>query len=204
MKNKSGFELKRGTRVRVSHPRGGHSDTRVNGFERMPGYGIRVLLANGLSAGPEDCAPIPPPTLTEAQEAERAQLRARVDAFEVWRAGRASYRSEEVPPGLAVENAELSRLETLDFIASPPERYFAYVKTEPLGAHGTGERIRAITTWTGETLANVTWEGPDFRDSLGGVRVNFRCVGINGRTYSGTYFKSARSYCRMKQTKGNQ
>lgn len=144
-------------------------------------------------------------TLTPQEQAERVILRTVHDSFEKWRNGRTSYKTEEVPPGLEITNAQRSRLEVLDFIADPPDRYFAYVKTERIGEHSTGERIVSVTTWTGDKLsAEILTEGADFRSSFGDTRCNFRFRAINGATYSGTYYKSAGDYCRLRKMKGTK
>lgn len=136
-------------------------------------------------------------TLTPKEETERAQLRARVDAFAQWLGKRTSYKPEEVPQGLSVENSERSRLEVLEFIAAPPEKAFAYIKE-------TSALLWAVTTWTGDTLATVTWSGMPYKCPAFGQQsecVNFRAVGINGATYSGIYYKSAGNYCRLRRVK---
>lgn len=60
-----------------------------------------------------------------------------------------------------------------------------------------------ITTWMGDVLADVTWQGhpyntPGFGRSS--ERVNFRAKGIDGRLWSGTYYKSSGDYVRMRAT----
>lgn len=138
-------------------------------------------------------------TLTIKEESERAQLRARVNAFAQWLGKRTSYKPEEVPQGLNVENSERSRLEILDFIADPPSKLFAYVQEQ-----GHARSLAFVTTWTGDTLATVTWQGDPYSCPAFGrssERVNFRAVGVNGVSYSGIYYKSSGNYCRLTKTK---
>jgi hypothetical protein len=121
-----------------------------------------------------------------------------VDAIrerEFWRAGRLSYRTDEVPAKLAhVTNDMRSAVETFSFEQCPPERYFAYVRV----IEG-GDRCEVIT-WIGQLLGRGTL-GREWRDSFGGKRVPLSFVGINGRKYNGTYFKSSGDYCRVRRAK---
>lgn len=136
-------------------------------------------------------------TLTPHEQTQRLLLRTIHNAHEKWRAGRSSYKIEDVPEGLRMSNEQRSQLEVLDFIADSPKRVFAYIKE-------INGRLSFVTTFMGGTLATITWAGEDFHVWGFGqksTRANFRCVGINGRTYSGTYFKSSGSYCRMKEVK---
>lgn len=124
-------------------------------------------------------------------------LRARCDKLAAWvdtqRApnGWASYREEDIPPGVPrVTNEERSALEVYEFIHDPPAKYFLYINEEK----------RMATTWTGETLGRIEL-GQPYRDNFGGRRVPVRIHAINGRTYAGTYFTSAGSYARVKLCK---
>jgi len=68
--------------------------------------------------------------------------------------------------------------------------------------------IATITTWMGDLLARVTWNGHPYRCSAFGgfpsVRVNFRASGIDGREWYGTYYKSSGSYVHMSPLKGKK
>jgi hypothetical protein len=111
--------------------------------------------------------------------------------FEAWRNGRASYSTNSVPPELqACDNDLRSAVEVYEFCTDPPSNYMLYVN----------EARREATTWTGEKLGRVTF-GREFRDNFGGKRVPVWIDAINGRTYHGTYYKSAGDYARVKLTK---
>lgn len=56
-KNRWGHSIKKGMAVTVQHPRGGRYDDEIESFEHMPGYGRRVILKSGRSAGIDDVAP---------------------------------------------------------------------------------------------------------------------------------------------------
>lgn len=100
-------------------------------------------------------------------------------------------------------NEERSRREVEAFKAKPPERYFAYHTAKPSGLdpitrlhHGD-----TITTWTGDTLANVAEAFDPWRSNLGDVRQNFRAKAINGATYSGIAYLDSGDYVRMRKVK---
>lgn len=67
---------------------------------------------------------------------------------------------------------------------------------------------RTITTWMGDLLATVTWEGAPYQcPAFGGwptTRVNFRAKGIDGREWCGTYYKSSGDYVRMRPMGGSR
>ena len=96
-------------------------------------------------------------------------------------------------------NRETSRAEVAAFKARDNDgRYFAYMGGAiPSGTIG-GTRIQ---TWMGDELATVSWLGhvyasPGFyRPSK---RQNFRALGIDGQTWSGTFYVSAGDYVRMR------
>lgn len=54
MQNRWGIELRRGLQVTCHHPRGGKFSGAIAGFARMPGYGWRVKLDSGATAGIDD------------------------------------------------------------------------------------------------------------------------------------------------------
>lgn len=139
-------------------------------------------------------------TLTESERAEMVILRAIHEEHEKWRAGRTSYKIQECPETLRMTNEQRSRLEVLSFLDYPPERYFAYVKEQ-----GSAGIIQSVTTWIGDGLADVTWQGVPFKvwGTFGqpSIRVNFRALAISGHAYSGTYYKSSGDYCRMRRIK---
>ena len=90
-------------------------------------------------------------------------------------------------------NEERSALEVYDFVHSPPDKYFLYVDDK------TGK----ATTFTGDVLGSVergrSYKSPAF--GTPSTRVPIKVYGINGVTYSGTYFSSAGSYARVKRVK---
>lgn len=105
--------------------------------------------------------------------------------------GWASYREEDRPATVpAVSNDERSAIEVYEFMTAPPERCFLYVN----------EDARTVTTWTGEKLGDLL-RGDGYYSSFGDMRVPVTVHAINGRTYHGTYYKSAGSYARVKMAK---
>jgi hypothetical protein len=80
-----------------------------------------------------------------------------------------------------------------------PGPYFAYY---------TNPGSDFITTWMGDTLAKVTYLGPEYTCPAFGCfpskRRNFRAIGIDGRKWFGTYFVSSGDYVRMKPVKGRK
>jgi hypothetical protein len=133
------------------------------------------------------------------------ELIKRINKFEQWRGNRTSYRTADVPVGLAVTNEERSAVEVYEFVENPPERYFLYIKQETCqtvlgGDHNVSGRA---TTWTGEPLGDVGF-GREFRSNWGDRRIDINVYAINGRTYNGTYYKSAGDYARVKMCKGSK
>jgi hypothetical protein len=122
---------------------------------------------------------------------EYREARARYDAYQAWRGDRTvtdeATRPADVPN---VTNDETSAIEVYEFVRDVPASYFAYVSTK------TGK----LTTWTGDELGAITF-GSEWRDNFGGTRQAIRVKAINGRTYSGTYFKSAGDYARLRIVK---
>lgn len=119
------------------------------------------------------------------------------DAHNAWvdtkrgRNGWAAYKQEEVPAHLQrVTNEMRSAIEMFEFAHHKPDQLFAYVTGGKLG------------NWMGETMGRVQY-GASWRDNFGGERVSIRVRASNGRTYAGTYYKSAGQYARLKAVKGN-
>jgi len=129
-------------------------------------------------------------------EAEYKTLLTRLAAFEAWRNGRTSYKTEDVPAGLEVSNEDRTKIEIYEFVNNPPNRYFAYVKRLE-----TNTRTARITTWTGELLGVATlgqaYETPAFGRTSKRVPV-LKFKAINGKSYYGTFFESSGDYCRLK------
>lgn len=97
-----------------------------------------------------------------------------------------------------MSNAERSELESLQFRADVPEKYFAYVRETDAGNPLT------VTTWTGDMLGAVIAYGQPYQVPGFGstsTRQNLTVEAVNGRRYSAVYFRSAGSYCRMRVMK---
>ena len=141
------------------------------------------------------------------------ETRGRIDAFEQWRGSRTCIDPSEIPEELDVTNSERSAVEVYEFMTNPPAHYFLYVQPEgmpPASIAPRDVRYRGITregssglatTWTGEKLGDVQF-GRTFRSSFGDTRVSIRVYAINGKTYAGTFYKSAGDYARVKMCKG--
>jgi hypothetical protein len=132
-------------------------------------------------------------------ELEYRQLKLKYDTYHAAREelcqGRNHITVEEqeiLPP--SPSHDEISALEVYEFRHNPPTRYFAYV-------HQAGHYPDYITTWTGEILGEVLTFGAAYHSNMGDVRQNIKVLGINGKHYSGTYYKSSGDYCRLKMTK---
>jgi len=137
--------------------------------------------------------------LTPERHAELSARNARhnawVDTIRNPRNGWASYKPEDVPADCRMTNEERAELETHEFVASPPERVFAYVK-ETAGRyfHGT------VTGFMGNAFGEC-YLGSSWRDNFGGTRRAVRLQAINGKTYVGTFYKSSGDYCRLRLAK---
>ena len=92
----------------------------------------------------------------------------------------------------SVSNDKISAIEVYEFVNDPPERYFAYIN----------EKDKTMTTWTGDILGKVLglWS-LGWRSNFGDIRVSIEVIGINGKRYHGTFYKSAGDYCRIKSYK---
>ncbi|MHA2219652.1 MAG: hypothetical protein ACXACY_27405 [Candidatus Hodarchaeales archaeon] len=94
-------------------------------------------------------------------------------------------------------HAEISSIETYEFVNDPPEKYFAYIKEPEIGNMGE------MTTWTGEQLGRaLLWN--TWRSNFGDTRVSIDVWGINGKKYHGFYYKSAGDYCRITAYKNQE
>src|ERR1700756_4878935 len=90
---------------------------------------------------------------------QAADIRQRNDALMAWvdsirvKNGWASYKPEDKPAHVPdVSNDERSALEVFEFCTNPPDRYFLYIN----------EKNSTATTWTGETLGQVSF-GREYR-----------------------------------------
>lgn len=102
------------------------------------------------------------------------------------------------------KNKETSRKEVAEWLANPPQSYFAYVKerenTERIGCSVSTAIRGELTTWMGDKLGAV-YGGIPYRDNFGSYRVSIDVVGTNGVLYHGTYYRSSGSYCRIRAYK---
>ena len=93
----------------------------------------------------------------------------------------------------AERNGVLNVAEMAAFQQGKTNRVFAY-----------WHKAAEIRTWMGGILARITWTGNEYSCPFGSRRINFGARGIDGRTYSGTYYKSSGDYVRMRVVKGGQ
>lgn len=102
-------------------------------------------------------------------------------------------------------NRETSAREVAAFLAEKPDRYFAYWNARGRWSQpGVRPELIAddlITTWMGDELAKIVWTGNVFGSGFGDRRQNFRALGVNGVTYSGTAYLTAGDYVRMRKVK---
>lgn len=137
----------------------------------------------------------------ELLEHAYSAFKARHNAYEAWRNGRTSYPSDSVPVELRVTNDERSACEMYEWLENPPDKYFLYISQKTGGCPRFGDFIEGgAQTWTGTPLGNVRF-GREYRDSFGGARIPVTIYGNNGVHYSGTYYRSAGSYARVRKLK---
>jgi len=122
-------------------------------------------------------------------------LRARLVVYDEWakqftmKNGWRVVPNDAVPP-VTVTNEDRSAIELYEFVHNAPDKYFLYINADKHTAN----------TWTGEKLGRVEF-GNAWRDNFGGVRVHVRVYAVNGYVYSGTYFKTAGDYARVRKLK---
>ena len=100
------------------------------------------------------------------------------------------------------QNRVRSAREVREWMESPPDTYFAYVRMDPMPPDrpaGSNWRGRVVT-WIGDSLGSCII-GRVWRDNFGGKRRSVTLRGTNGHTYAGTYFCSAGDYCRLRRLK---
>src|SRR4029077_18868095 len=101
-----------------------------------------------------------------------------------------------------VTNEHRSADEVAAFMSDQPGPYFAYWNVRGRWAKPgvEPELIRGdlITTWMGDDLGRIVWVGRPFYSSFSDRRQNFRALGVNGATYSGTAYLTAGDYVRMR------
>ena len=123
---------------------------------------------------------------------EHADLRRKIDDFSSWMGKRLSVHVSEIPCMLRVKNEDRSAVEVWEWLhLDPPSNYFCYLS----------EKDRTITTFMGDILGTVAI-GETWRDNFGSTRVSIKVKATNGSLYSGTYYKSAGSYCGIRLVKG--
>lgn len=126
------------------------------------------------------------------------KAKARVEASKTYWAGRRSLSTEESRRDPS-SNEDRSLVEVYEFehMDAGKDGYMAYWKDG-----------RVIVNWMGAVLAEILHQGGSYRSPAfggrGSERVNFRALGIDGHTYSGTYYKSSGDYVRMKRVKGGR
>lgn len=120
------------------------------------------------------------------------------------RRGAFSYRWQDLPGYITPPtNEETSRAEVILFKSDPipyGKRYVAYLRNDDKPSmHSSAFRI---TTWTGETLAQVN--AITFRSErhspLTDIRGSFWATGIDGRTYYGRH-NGEGIYCTLRLAK---
>jgi hypothetical protein len=136
-------------------------------------------------------------------DAEYITLRAKIDAYDtaaiaIMKAGKRNWIGPDdaanLPP--SPSNEERSAAEVYEFCANPPDKYFAYIKE-------VNGYAREMTTWPGEYLGAVS-QGPKYKSNMGDVRVPITVMGVNGKEYYGTYYKSSGDYCRITMKKNKK
>lgn len=95
--------------------------------------------------------------------------------------------AETFPFADKVDNELRAKIEVWEFLNDIPETYFLYIN----------EAKWEATNWTGVKLGKVSF-GKEYSDNFGGRRVPVSVYAINGKTYHGTYYKSAGNYARIK------
>lgn len=114
----------------------------------------------------------------------------------------------------STSNEEISAMEVYEFVNTPPERYFCYIKYDReirIADNGRPYTPRpryydkmTITTWIGELLGNGYFTSRLYHSNLGDERITFTVRAINGKDYYGTFFYSAGDYGRMKIKKSKE
>jgi len=145
----------------------------------------------------------PSNTKTEAGKVISAEtytnFRDDIGRYENWRAGRQCIKTDEIPDDLKhVSNDMRGKVEQYEFLHNPPEKYTLYYSERAINETGSFQTWG--TTWNGEILGRIHTR-KEWRDNFGGKRVSFTMSGINGKSYHGTYYKSAGDYCRIKLSK---
>ena len=137
------------------------------------------------------------------KRADQAIYNKWIDQFRM-RNGSAIIPNGAVPP-VMFGNEDRSAIEVYEWNAEPPERYVAYVKMVKaptfIDGYPYGSYEATLTTWTGEPLGSVTF-GRTWVSNFGDRRQAIRVRATNGRTYAGTYFRSAGNYARIRIVKG--
>lgn len=132
--------------------------------------------------------------LTDAQYKELTERLAR---FTAWLGNRTADYLEDCPEDCRVSNAERGKLELYQFLSDPPIAYFCYIDEYTYKERQEGAADRA-TTWLGDTLSVWLRLGHEWRSNMGDKRQYVLFKAINGRFYSGIYYKSAGDYARVK------
>lgn len=91
------------------------------------------------------------------------------------------------PYAKEVTNELRSAIETYEFVKTPPVKYFIYIS----------EKTKEATTWTGQKLGRVIFN-TEYNSNFGDRRISIIVHAINGKTYTGTFYKSSGDYARIK------
>jgi hypothetical protein len=89
-----------------------------------------------------------------------------------------------------IENAKTSQKEIDFFNSHPPKTYTCYAYPNRC----------EVGTWTGQKLGRAVF-GHEWTSNMGDIRQFVDIIGINGKRYSGIYYKSGSDLVRMKEVK---
>jgi hypothetical protein len=110
-------------------------------------------------------------------------------------------KADVAPEDVAERNATLSASEVLEFRRAPVgAKWFAYYQPKPEQSRGL------LTTWPGDLLAEVTWQGRPYKcPALYGstsTRVNLRARDpVTGAEWAGTHYESSGDYVRLRRVR---
>lgn len=94
-----------------------------------------------------------------------------------------------------IDNDLRSAIEVYEFNASRPDKYFVYV-----GTHSNECTHTTATTWTGQLLGTIKL-GHVWTSNFGDKRQSITMMALNGDKYTGTYYRGAGTYARIKKVK---
>jgi hypothetical protein len=94
------------------------------------------------------------------------------------------------PYGNEMNNDIRSAIEVWEFTHNPPDKYFLFIN----------EKENTATTWTGQILGTISLGYPYF-SNFGDKRQPVTIKAINGKVYTGTYYKGSGNYAHVKISK---